>query len=217
MLVAKSNQSETSEIFTLFVFTSREELIDFELIRLKARLKQLKSDTSDAKVAGFDVSPVEDLIKDIENEIELADNYIDKEIYDAALESVYNAWELIREAEDLLESILSGAGIPWWLILIVVFAVVIIVLGLFMRKTLKNLKILMKGRMSEARQVAGVVKTSGGVDSLRADKAKNERMMGLLEGQYKSGIISKEAFESMKKRSEQKIVDIEKKIRESLK
>jgi len=217
MIIAKSDESEVDEIFSLFVFTSRQELIDFELVRLEARLRELKSRTAEAKTAGYDVSLVEDLIKDIEDEIDIAKNYLEKEVYDAALDSVYNAWKLIRDAEDLLDQILSQPIIPWWLILIIIFGVVIAILILFMRKMTKNLKILLKGRLSEARQVAGTVKGSGSVDGLRTEKAKNERMMKLLENQYKSGIISKEAYESMKKRSEQKIVDIEKRIRDSLK
>ncbi len=217
MITATSNQSEDSKIFTLFVFTSRKELIDFELVRLKAKLRELKTRTESAKAAGYEVSPVEDLIKDIENEIELAENYLQKELYDAALDSVYNAWQLIREAEDLLEDILLRGLLPWWVILVVIFAVVIAILVIFMRRMMKNLRILLRGRLSEARQVAGAVKPKGDVDLLRTDKAKNQRMLRLLESQYKSGIISKDAFDSMRKRSEEKINEIDKKIRDALK
>ncbi len=217
MITATSNQSDDSEVFTLFIFTSRKELIDFELVRLKAKLRELKTRTENAKASGYEVSPVEDLIKDIENEIELAENYLQKELYDAALDAVYNAWQLIREAEDLLDDILSRGLLPWWVILIIVFAAVIAVLVIFMRRMTKNLKILLRGRLSEARQVAGAVKPSSDVDTMRTEKAKNQRMLRLLENQYKSGIISKEAYESMKKRSEEKIGDIDKKIRDALK
>jgi len=217
MITADSNQSKDSKVFTLFVFTSRKELIDFELVRLKAKLRELKTRTESAKASGYDVSPVEDLIKDIENEIELAENYLQKELYDAALDSVYNAWQLIREAEDLLDDILSRGFLPWWVILIIVFAVVIAVLVIFMRRMTRNLKILLKGRLSEARQVAGAVRPSSDVDVLRTEKAKNQRMLRLLENQYKSGIISKEAFESMRKRSEEKVGEIDRKIRDALK
>jgi uncharacterized membrane protein len=217
MITATSNQSDDTEIFTLFVFTSRKELIDFELVRLKARLRELKTRTENAKAAGYDVSPVEDLIKDIENEIELAENYLQKELYDAALDAVYNAWQLIKEAEDLLEDILARGLLPWWVILIIVFGVVIAVLVVFMRRMMKNLRILLRGRLSEARQVAGAVKPKGDVDILRTEKSKNQRMLGLLESQYRSGIISKDAYESMRKRSEEKINEIDRKIREALK
>ena len=42
-------------------------------------------------------------------------------------------------------------------------------------------------------------------------------MLLLLESQFKQGIISKEAYDSLKKRSEERIAELDKKIRESIK
>ena len=72
--------------------------------------------------------------------------------------------------------------------------------------------------MSEARQLATTVKGVGSETSrLREEKGKTERMLNLLRSQYQQGIISKEAYESLKTRSEQKINDLDKRIRESIK
>lgn len=217
MLIASSDESETSEVFKLFVFTSRKDLLEFELVRLRARLKELKSETDNAAEMGYDVSDVEDIIDDIEKEIELAENYMSKELYDAALDSVYKAWRLIEEAEDLLEKIMSQEQIPLWMLILVAFIAVIAILVFFLRRMMKNMRILTRGRLSEARQAAGIAMGSSSVDRLKAERAKTERMIRLLEGQYRAGIISKEAYESMKKRSEGKIRDLDKKIRKSLK
>jgi uncharacterized membrane protein len=217
-VVAHSTESTDDEEFLLRIFTSKKDLINFELVRLRAKLEELRLRAENAREAGFDTADIDELLDDAENDIKLAEGYLREELYDAALNSVYNAWRLLDEAEDKLDRLLAGIAIPWWVFLILVFALVIAGLILLYRKISENLRILLRGRLSEARQVAGTIKGVGlETERLREEKVKTARMLTLLESQFKQGIISREAYESLKKRSEERIAELEKKIRESLK
>jgi uncharacterized membrane protein len=216
--VAHSTESTDEEEFLLRIFTSKKDLINFELVRLKARLDELRDKAEQARESGFDTGEVDDLLDDAEREIKLAEGYLREGLYDAALDSVYAAWDLLDRAEKLLDRLLAGVAMPWWLLLIVVFALVVAVLILLYRKISGNLRILLRGRLSEARQVAGTVKGAGlETERIREEKVKTARMLALLESQFKQGIISREAYQSLKSRSEQRIAELDKKIRESLK
>ncbi|MCK4714332.1 MAG: hypothetical protein KAT35_02065, partial [Candidatus Aenigmarchaeota archaeon] len=217
-VIAHSTESTDEREFTLRIFTSRQDLINFELARLRAKLAELRDRSDSAAQAGFDTSKVDDLLDDAESEIRMAESYLRDELYDAALRSIYTAWKHLDDAEDLLDKMVAGFAIPWWLLLIIAFAFIIVGVFFLYRKMSRKLSILVRGRMSEARQVAGAVKGSGmGIDNMRKEKAKTQRMMILLESQSKQGIISKEAYESLRKRSEQRMAEFDKKIREAIK
>jgi uncharacterized membrane protein len=216
--VAHSTESTDEKEMLVRIFASKKDLINFELVRLRAKLDELRERAEKAKEAGFDTGEVEDLLDDAEKEIGLAEGYLREELYDASLDSIYTAWRLLEEAEDLLDNMLAGITIPWWMLLIIVFGFVIAGLIFLYRKISENLKLLVRGRLSEARQVAGTIKGAGlETEKLREEKAKTARMLALLESQFKQGIISKEAFESLKTRSEQRMGELDKKIRESIK
>ncbi|MCK4497501.1 MAG: hypothetical protein KAU24_04845, partial [Candidatus Aenigmarchaeota archaeon] len=143
--------------------------------------------------------------------------YLNRNLYDASLDAVYTAWKLLKEAEDLLKEAAVGIAIPWWVILLIVFIIVIVVLGFLIRRMTKSLRMILRGRLSEARMVAQTVKGAGvEIDRMKDERYKTQRLLTLLGSQYKEGIISKAAYESLKKRSESKIKDLDKKIREAL-
>jgi hypothetical protein len=215
---AVSNEvSSSEEFFSLFVFTSRKDLIEFELVRLKAKLEELENEADNLEEQGIDVSDVRDKLDEAENKIDIAEEYLNRKLYDASLDAVYTAWKLLREAEDMLEELKGGFQLPWWLIVIIVFIAAILILTVVIRRVTKNLRMILRGRMSEARMVAESVKGSGiEIDRMKDERIKAERTLKLLENQYKQGIISKAAYESMKKRSEGKVKDLDRKIKERL-
>jgi len=216
-VVAHSTEASDDKDFMLRIFTSKKDLINFELTRLRARLEELRDRADTARVAGHDTSDVDDLLDDAESEIKLAEGYLKEDLYDPALESIYTAWQLLDEADDLLDEMRIGFAIPWEVLIIIVAGIIIAILVFFLRRYSRNLNIIARGRMSEARQVAGTIKSAGTETSrLREEKGKTVRMLNLLQQQHAQGIISKEAYESLKSRSEQRIAELDKKIRESI-
>jgi uncharacterized membrane protein len=217
MVTAESDTASDSETFTLFVFTSRKDLIEFELVRLRAKLEELENEADQLESQGIDVSSVIKKLSEADNKIEIAEEYLSRQLYDASLDAVYTTWKLLKEAEDLLKDMGTGVQIPWWVIIIIILVIVMGIVAFFMNKMIRNMKTVLRGRMSEARKVAETVRGSGAeIDHLKTEKLKTQRMLDLIESQRKQGIMSKEAYNSLKKRSDEKMNELDKKIRKGL-
>jgi uncharacterized membrane protein len=216
---AESPDAKDQKLFNLMVFTSKKELIDFELARLKAKTDELEMRANQVRNQ-FDVEEVLKLIGQIRVKITEAEGYLKDEKYDAALGSIYAGWDLYNRAAYLLETATARVPfeIPWWLILVILVLIGIVVfLMVVLRKLSLNIKVLLRGRYTEAKTIAGIVKKEPVVDDLRMEKEKIERMLSLLETQYKQGIISKEAYEGLRSSSEQKLKNLDERIRKELK
>ncbi|RLJ10054.1 MAG: hypothetical protein DRP15_01360, partial [Candidatus Aenigmatarchaeota archaeon] len=218
-ITAYTNETSSEKTFVLLIFTSRQELLQYELARLKAKLEELEEKTDEAGKTK-DVTDVLKVLDEIKKQIDLAEGYLIEKKYDAALNAIYAGWNLVKRAEYLLSiapPLSPFAMIPWWLIIIIVIFVVIIALVIFFLKRMtESIKTLVKGRMAEARVVTGMIGKEVDVDALKIEREKLRRTLNLLERQYKEGIISREAYLSLRKRTEQRITDIERKIRHSL-
>jgi hypothetical protein len=216
---AESPDAKDQKLFTLRVFTSKKDLIDFELARLKAQTDELEMKANQIKNE-FDVEEVFKLIDQIRKKITEAEGYLADEKYDAALGSIYAGWDLYNRAAYLLETATAKKPfeIPWWLVLVILVLIGIVVfLMVVLRKLSLNIKVLLRGRYTEAKTIAGIVKKEPVVDDLRMEKERIERMLSLLETQYKQGIISKEAYEGLRSSSEQKLQNLNERIRKELK
>jgi hypothetical protein len=86
-----------------------------------------------------------------------------------------------------------------------------------LRKLSLNMRVLLRGRYTEAKTVAGIVKKEPEVENLRVERDKIQRMLALLETQYKQGIISKEAYDGLRSSSEAKMKNLDERIRKELK
>jgi uncharacterized membrane protein len=219
-LKAEAADTKDQKIFKLMVFTSKKELIEFELARLKAKTDELEMKANDAKDQ-YDVGEVLKLIGQIRGKIKEAEDYLSDQKYDAALGSIYAGWELYNKAAGLLESATLKTPVelvPMWLLIVILLLVgLILFLVVVMRKLSLNMKILLRGRYTEAKTVAGIVKREPMVENLREEKEKIERMLSLLESQYKQGIISKEAYDGLRASSEAKLQNLNERIRKELK
>ena len=216
---AEAAGTKDQKLFKLRIFTSKKDLIEFELARLKAQTDELEIKANQIKEQ-FDVTEVLKLIEQIRNKIKEAEGYLSNEKYDAALGSIYAGWDLYNRAAYLLETATAKKPfeIPWWLVLIIlVLLAVVIFLVVVLRKLSLNIKVLLRGRYTEAKTITGIVRKEPVVDNLRMEKEKIERMLSLLETQYKQGIIPKEAYEGLRSSSEQKLKNLNDRIRKELK
>jgi len=169
----------------------------------------------------YDVADVFKLIPEIRSKIAETEGYLKDNKYDAALASIYAGWEIYNRAAGMLESAKPKTIpelIPMWLLLVILIMIgVILFLMIVLRKLSLNMRVLLRGRYTEAKTVAGIVKKEPEVDNLRMEREKIQRMVALLETQYKQGIISKEAFEGLRTSSEAKIKALDERIRKEIK
>lgn len=227
-LIVKSTQKTIEEPFTLFVFTSRKELAEFELARLIAKTSDLEEKAKKAELSGKDMTKVFEKIDEIKEQIKTARDHLDNDRVDAALTAIYTGWKLYREALYLYEHAESRFEIPWWLLLIIIIAVVVVAILFLLRKLYVTMKAIIRGRISETRiaeprlsevkeVITSMKKESAEVENLRNQISKLRRTLDLLESQRNQKIISQEAYTSMKKSTEEKISKLEEKIRNLLK
>jgi uncharacterized membrane protein len=231
-LVIDSDDKDIKKLFTLTIFTSREELIRFELTRLKEKTSNIEYDAREAQEReGKDMSRVFAKIKEIKEQIDIAEEFLDNEMYEDALDAIYTGWELYREALYLFEHAPSGLALPWQIIATLIIIIFVAVFGIYMYKQRRLLKTIVRSRVSgaysggigagarfkEAKSVVqSIQKQSAEVDELKNKRDKLTRTLGLLETQKKQGIISKEAYLSMKKSTDEKITKLEEQIRKAI-
>ena len=204
--------------FVILVFTSKKELLEYEIAKIESRIEELElrmDNVRDEK----SLTAVEQALEETRAHITDAKAYIEEERYDSALNSVYNAWESLERAEKLFEeapplSILEG--IPWWLVLVVILLIVVVALLIFfLRRTALDLRTIVGTRATEARGIAKIAKGGAERDKLRADRDKAQRVLTLLESQYRSGILTADAYNTLRAKNVQKLRELDEKLRKS--
>ncbi len=194
-----------------------EELLKDELRKLKIELQELEVNTKVAKIEGKDTTNVETLIDEIKNQINLAEENLEKKNFEEASSNISNAKNLLEKAKDLLDKLevikVKGFILPLWVIiaLLVLVSVIIFVVILIKKKKMKKLLrpwIIPFGRLAESVKVKKMPKVDIG-----KEKVKIERMLKVLEKEKEEGIISTKAYREMKKTLEKKLEQIEKKLK----
>ncbi|MEM0473576.1 MAG: NEW3 domain-containing protein, partial [Candidatus Aenigmatarchaeota archaeon] len=87
-IIAISNETSDEKIGTLFVFSSREELLRYELEKVKNQYASLLNQTNQAEKDGKDVVAVRVLLDEAKRKIDEADELINKKDYDNVLEKI---------------------------------------------------------------------------------------------------------------------------------
>ena len=217
-VIADANVTKDDKSFSLTVFSTRAELIRWEIDRLKKALQELESDIEAARKAGKDLKDVTPYVDQIKEQIRLAEDYLEKKMYDDSLSAVHTGWSILEKARYLLaqapfiEILIETIFPPWLILVLVVLVVAIGVLLFFVRK--------MKGVFDKIFRMqvpgsAGAVKTSIVVEKMKEkayfekEEANVRRVLGLLEREFKEGLISESAYADLKRRNEEKLAKIQ--------
>lgn len=217
-IIADANITKDEKTFTLTLFSSRSQLIRWEIDRLKKALQEFEVDVENAKKAGKDVEEVLPYIDQIKEHIRLAEDYLQKKMYDESLSEVHSGWSALEKARYLLaqapflQTLIETIFPPWLIAILVIMVVVIVILLFFVRR--------MKGVFDrifriQAPGAPGAIKTTVVVErikereSLEKEEMNIRRVMSLLEKQYTEGLITENAYMSLKARNEEKLAKIE--------
>ena len=222
---ASSNETYAEKLTSVVVFGSREELVRYQLQKLKEALEELKADVKAEEERGvLDLTRVNDLIVEIEHQIDMTEGYLTAKMYDQALESVMTGWRLLDRARELLRTAPAARpvtilAIPdWMLMLLLILVIVALVLVMIMKKYRKKLDRMFKKELpAETRAAAEMTAVGPSVGeafsqaeerkaaSREAEREKLRKLIALLEKEYHEGIISEKAFGELKKRNEEKL------------
>ncbi len=217
-LVANSNEVVADKIGRLVVFTSIEDLIRQDIINLKIELHKLEDDIYFSQNIGKDVSKVWGILEQAWIQIEFAEDNLDNKKYDEALQNIQVVSGLIKRAKMILETSYEAEDVSWmdsiWILalkVLIVLAVLAYISVWWIRKKDKyklkaSLKRYMKRSLSKEE-----IETRKKV--FENDKEKIQRVLTLLETETKEGIINNESYKELKHLNENKILDINKKIK----
>ena len=219
IVTAFTKEARDEKVISLLVFTSREELIQYELEKLKKELSDLENATQTADIEGKDVREVVGIITQVKKEIELAEQSLKEKLYDEAITHIFNGFNLIEKGKYLLGIApfkkFKLPAIPLWVFVVVVIGIIIFFLiGFRIDWLRRKLEKVTRPSVEEARRIAGLVKERKEVerDLLLKEKERVERMLKLLENEYKQGVISEKAYREMKERNMKRLREIEEKL-----
>ncbi|MCK4336172.1 MAG: hypothetical protein KAW40_05625, partial [Candidatus Aenigmarchaeota archaeon] len=208
--------------FSLTVFETKAQLIRWEIERLKEALRELEVNIENAKKVGKDVSEVEPYVDRIREQIEIAEDYLDKKMYDESMSAVHTGWSLLETARYYLSiapfvEILIETIFPPWLIAVLIIMISVIAILLFFVKKMKGVfdrifRVQAPGVPGRAVKPSMVVEKMKERETLEREKSNVQRVLNLLEREYKEGLISEKAYMDLKKRNEVKLAKIEQRI-----
>ncbi|NIO19977.1 MAG: hypothetical protein GTN76_04355, partial [Candidatus Aenigmarchaeota archaeon] len=217
--VAYNNKTSDEKMFKIVVFTSREDLVRWEIERLEKALRDFELDVKEAKDVGKDVSEVEPLIDEIKEKLSEAKDYLNKKMYDDALSAVYVGWNLLERAKYLLSKATFVQPfvtfLPIWLIIVLIILIAVIVILLFFVKRVKgSVESIFKVQLPKMKPTTVAVEKIQERENIAKEIASVKRVINLLEREFKDGLISEKAYENLKKRNEEKLASLEKRVAE---
>ncbi|MEM5843379.1 MAG: hypothetical protein QXL97_01525, partial [Candidatus Aenigmatarchaeota archaeon] len=201
----KSYEFISSKEIILKIFPSMEEMLLDELKELKSKLIDLKSKTYEAKLAKKNVTEVEKIIIKCEELVRLIEDFIKSKEYTEATIKIYELRGLIDKGFYLLEIAEPIVEIEWQKILIIGILIiaaisVIVIIITYISSVRRIQKITYKAIESTVEELKKLK-----VERKKEDVEKYKRMLEIIEKEYKEGIISKETYEELKKKYEEKI------------
>jgi uncharacterized membrane protein len=224
---ATSDEAYDEKLTSVIVFGSREELVRYQLEKLKAAFEDFKEDVEAEEARGEkDLTRVKEIMDEIEYQIELTEGYLDAKMFEEALESVTTGWRLLDRARDLLRTApqikpVTILEIPDWMItLILILIILALALVILVNRYKKKINRIFKFRerapeSATAKDLIGIgpeaerAEEEAAAAARRADERKKiEKVLALLEREYKEGIISEKAYNELRKRNLEKFREL---------
>jgi hypothetical protein len=202
-IITEADEAKDEKSFLFVVFTTRAELITYEIERLNTTLKEFEFEVESTRQLGRYVDDVLELIKKIREQIKLAKTDLSQNKYDSSLNYISNGWNLLTKARNLLASapLIKRAPIPtlpnWVIPLTIILSSITVILFIFWKKEKRRLKVIFDFKFPEAKTVAGIVKTEKEKKVLKK-KEKIARVLKLVKEEYEEGLISKRAYQELK-------------------
>jgi hypothetical protein len=213
-LIATSGVVSDQKSITIKIYKTLEELLRSDIKNLKEDLQDLNIDIKIAEREGKDVSIVMDIYNEAKTKLEGAEQDLEDNKTEDALDKVSSVPKLIRRAKELLDSLeIIGKGFDITLVIIIIVFVFIIaamisIAILWKQKKLSKIRpyIIPLGKLVEAVKHKKISK-----EEIEAEKEKLTRMLKIIEKEKEQGILTGISYERMKKSIEEKLSKLEKK------
>jgi len=217
-IIADANVTKDEKSFSLTIFSTRAQLIQWEIERLRKAITQLEIDTENAKKAGKDVKEVLPYIDQAKEHLRLAEDYLLKKMYDESLSEVQLGWIAVEKARYYLsiapfvQIVFETIFPPWLIAILIVLAIALIIMAVFVKKMKaifdRIFRIQAPGAQAATRTTV-VVEKMKEREALEREEMNIRRVLALLEKQHAEGLISDSAYQSLKARNEEKLAKIQ--------
>jgi hypothetical protein len=216
-----SDQINLKESFVVRAFTSRSEMVLFQIQGLRDAINNLKQEADTAEKMGKSVESIKEMLSEAQSLLSVASDFVNSGLYEDATEKIIDAENFIKKAEYELSivptrTIATSESISLEWILIISLIIIIIGMFLFFVLIRGNLVIKIPGLSLgkfPVRKVPGL-KVKRFLDEGKASKGTKDKIQSLkdaeslLEEEYSEGLISKESYEELKSKYEEKILDL---------
>ena len=219
--VVKSDKAMDKKQFILRIFSSEYELVYYKIQTLKSRLKRLDDRMIQKEKEGNDVTTVKSILDNARTEIAVAEEYLDSKMYDKAKYKVRDVSNLLDRAEIELE-LVKPKKIPYFefpsytfkIIMVILVFILILVIYTILKITHVSIKIKhIKPKEISLSEIKNIITLKETMRELSEERERILKNIGLLEREYKEGIISKGSYKELKKRSIERLNEIDKKLK----
>lgn len=219
---ADSDEVSASQEFKIRLFSSKEELIQYEINQLYEKLDGLRKKADDAMAVGKNVSEAYSLLDESENQLGYAERYLDKRMHSNSLIVINTIDNLLERAGYIIDTakftpvapqqkISIITEFPDWLLYLLLLIILLIVLALlyWMRQT-KDMERLLVTRGTG--EIKSAVLDSENLQALEAEKDRIKQFLRTLDREFETGLISHESYEELRKKNRDRLLTLSLKV-----
>ncbi len=219
---ADSDEVSITQEFKLRVFSSKEELIQYEIDRVYGKIDGLRKKADDAQLVGKNVTEALSLLDESENQLGYAERYLDKRMYSNSLIVVNTIDNMLERADYIIstakfspiapqQKISITTEFPDWLLYLLLLIILMILLAVlyWMRQT-KDIERLLVTK--DSGQIKSAVMDSENLQALEAEKDRIKQFLRTLDREYENNLVSRESYEELKKKNRDRLLALSLKL-----
>lgn len=215
-LLVEADEATKNESLKINVFTSRVEMTLYQIQGLRDDIKELEDEAEEVEKTGKNVTGVIVLLNEAKSFLGIAENYINNNMINDAVEKIIDAGDLLKEAEYEITIVppikISAFPLEW--ILIIILIIIIIAAGVFFRKKIpRRITIRKEFQKGPALAIKKLILQGGEAEKIMGEIRNLREWQSLIEEEYKQNLISKESYEELRAKYEKRILDLENELR----
>ena len=213
----KSDEVSYKKEIVVRVFETRDDVFLYQIQVLRNKVVKLESDAYTIEKLGKDASTVRILIDGIKSSLDLAEQQLHDKMYNDVTETILDVQDQMKKVdfELLTAPVYEVEEENWWEsreFLLISTGSLIIVLLLALVYLVRKVKL--KSRVSlPTLKIKELVIENKRLKELNIEIQKTRESENIIEEEYKQGLISKESYEELKLKYEEKILQLEEEIK----
>lgn len=202
-IVVGNNEIQDNSSFVLKIFASREELYLYKIQVLKDRVKNVEKEIIQAQNEGKEVSDARTLLDNAREKVTEAEISLNNQDFESTSDAITMANDYLDRAEfevQIAKVAPKSFTQKWIFYAIVILGAMLIAFVIWIILRLKKMELKLSG-VSLKRVFMG----RASYKQLEKEKDKLEKILALLDKEYKQKMISKESYDEIKGKNMEKL------------